>query len=213
MLTAELTYERRMTGMSITERITRSPCKCNAEAFWWRETVLADSDDQSTDGVTEGATDGLVPFFPTAREKHFCIYDRSTQTFRTREITGFDSVPVSVEEARIQAFLRQPILTPLLPIPMGFQWHVPSESGYMNFQLESETTVGGMSVLFIRRHGRFPLDGFGIIEREGVTAYALERSTVLEDRTRDRIADSGTEVQTVTKLVKSMVRRDQSEED
>ena len=207
MPAAELIYERKTipgdNGEPILERITRRPCKCSADVCWWRETTEMDS--RSTDGAMRGAREGR--FVAARYEEHFCIYDRSTQTFRTRGITDSDPVPVSDAAARIQALVHLPILTPLLPIPVGFQWHVPSENGYMNFTLESETAHGEMSVLFIRRQGRFPLDGFGLMEREGITAYALDRSTVLEDRTRDRLVDSGREVSTVTKLVTSMFRQ------
>jgi len=188
----ELTYER--VTESTRARIVRRPGKCNADAIWWRETVQDSSDD-------------------SVRSVCFCIYDRSAQTFRTQGILDETIEPESIEDARIQAFWNQPILTPLLPIPLGFQWHVSAENGYMDFLLESETTVGDMPVLFVRRYGRFTLDGSGPVEREGITAYALDRSVVLEDRTRDRLVDTGQEAQlTITKLTKSVLLPQDEEE-
>lgn len=197
----ELTYRRSIhrtvaaTGSdpaaSCYETIVQRPARCDADTFWWRETVLNRG----------GATDGFARFLSTPSEEHFCIYDRSEQTFRTRAITGRTMEPEDMQAARIQAFLRQPILMPLLPIPVGFRWHVAADNGYMEFVLESQTVENDMPVLFVRRHGKFEAEGIGAVERTGMTAYASERSIVLEDRTHDRV--SGTETWTVTNLVKS----------
>lgn len=172
----ELTYLR-TTGGNEPVTIVRRPARCDADVCCWRETV-------------GGST-------------VFCIYDRSEQTFRTREIHCEKSEPEEEKAARVQAFLHQPILTPLLPIPLGFQWHVATEDGdYMDLTLDSETRLGDMPVLFIRRKGRFT-DQIGTVQREGITAYALERSVVLEDRTRDVLVETGLETRTVTKLIQS----------
>ena len=181
----ELTFERTTIRknadsepITAHEQIVRRMARCDADVCIWRETV----DDRAV----------------------FCCYNRSEQTYRTKAITAYEALPESEKEARIQAFLHQPILTPLLPIPMGFQWHVATENGdYLDFTLESETTINDMSTLFIRRTGRFVLEGIGSVEREGVVAYALERSTVLEDRTRDVVVENGFEILTATKLVQS----------
>ncbi len=182
MPATELTYRQtaRQIGDAesvMTDRlIVRRLARCDSDVCCWRE-ISGDS-------------------------TVFRIYDRSDQTLRTREITGHESRPESERDARIQAFLHVPILTPLLPIPLGFQWHVATDEGdFMDFTLESAAEVGDMPVLFVRRQGRFSLDGIGTVERSGITAYALERSTILEDRTCDVVA--GLETQTVTKLVQS----------
>ncbi len=174
----ELTFERttcRDSEPMVSETIVRRPARCDADVCHWRETV----DDSTV----------------------LRIYDRSDQTLRTREITGHETRPESERDARIQAFLHVPILTPLLPIPLGFQWHVATDEGdFMDFALESVAEVGDMPVLFVRRQGRFQWDGV-TVERRGVTAYAPERSTILEDRTCDVAA--GVETIAVTKLVQS----------
>ena len=128
------------------------------------------------------------------------------------------SWPKGIGDAGNQVFLRQPILTPLLPIPPEFFWHVQTDDGYMEFRLESKTVVGEMPILFIRRKGVFTLTGYyqnGIyyqsrfqIEREGITAYAQDRFTVLEDRTCDIVSCdnenlNGIRIDNVTKLVQS----------
>ncbi len=182
MPATELTYRQTARQIGDTEPvatdrlIVRRMARCDSDVCSWRE-ISGDS-------------------------TVFRIYDRSDQTLRTREITGHESRPESERDARIQAFLHVPILTPLLPIPLGFQWHVATDEGdFMDFTLESVAEVGDMPVLFVRRKGRFQLDGIGMVERSGITAYALERSTILEDQTCDVVA--GLETQTVTKLVQS----------
>lgn len=182
-------------AVPVIKRIFQHPGPCTADIFLWREIVQNISDDP----VEQAA-------------ERFCIYNRSTQTFRTRNIIGNENWPESEEDARLQAMLHQPILTPLLPIPLGFQWHVAGETGYMDFQLESETKVADMTVLFIRRKGRLAMKEIGDMDREGMTAYALERSMILEDRICDHIASTRTRTLTLTKLVESAIIPSLSEE-
>lgn len=180
MPATELTFRRQtiQNGNTVTEHIVQCLAKCDADTCWWRETV--------------------------GESTVFRIYNRSEQTYRTREITDETASPENEREARIQAFVHQPILTPLLPIPLGFQWHVSTAEGdYMDFTLESETTIDDMPIVFVRRKGRFQLDGIGTVEREGITAFALERSTILEVRIRDVLAETGSETLIMTKLVQS----------
>ena len=83
----------------------------------------------------------------------------------------------------------------------------------MNFRLEAEEQVGETSVLGIRREGRYtkrPSTSV-VTERQGITLFAWNRGTVLEDRFQDSIVEAGessssqvgTITQTVTRLVRS----------
>ncbi len=188
-----------------TGRIAKRMLRCDADSCTWREKT----------SPWELRND-LVRFSPDSAER-ICTYDRFHQTF-----VGRTSPSETVLDGRTQAFLRQPILAPLLPIPLGFCWHVPSKNGYMEFRLESHTLLGEMPVLYIRRKGRFFLDASfqnGIthrerfeIEREGITAYASQRCVVLEDRTRDVIIQTepgsrlaGIEMRNTLKLVESVM--------
>jgi hypothetical protein len=178
MPATELTFERTTCSGAEkkSETIVRRLARCDSDVCCWRET-------QGDSSVLQ-------------------IYDRSNQTLRTREITDHEALPESERDARIQAFQHIPILPPLLPIPLGFQWHVATDEGdFMDFTLESETKIGDMPVLFVQRKGRFFVEGTGIVEREGITAFALERSVVLEDRVSDVV--DGVETYIVTKLVQS----------
>ncbi len=178
MPATELTFQRttcRGSEPPVSETIVRRLARCDSDVCCWREMI----DDATV----------------------LRIYNRSDQTLRTREITGHESRPESERDARIRAFVHVPILTPLLPIPLGFRWHVATDEGdFLDFTLESVTEVGDMPVLFVRRQGRFQCDGV-TVERNGITAYALDRSAILEDRTCDVV--DGVETITVTKLVQS----------
>ena len=175
VLTYESTVERRMPDGSRTVQhhdIMRRLFHCDADSCTWRERVK------------EG-------------EERFCTYNRSEQTFRTQPILGYAAQPLDINEARIQAFLNIPVLTPLLPIPMGFRWHVESDNGFMEFVLESEIMVDEMPVILVRRHGGFWGEAdFGEgktkikFRREGVTAHAIERSVVLRDIVRDTVVEA-----------------------
>lgn len=215
MPASTLTY-RRSTSYRFDEKrteaveeIVKRPGKCTADTFCWRETILLTEypSDKPEGEAGEGVMDGFVrTVLGNKQREKLCLYDRSNQTFRTRSITGESFGPESEEEARTEAVFNIPILTPLLPIPLGFQWHVETSTGHMEFQLESEATVGNMPVLIVRRRGRFSHGAMGVIRREGVTAYAWQRSTVLEDRVRDRGDVCDWEVCHVTKLVKSVYK-------
>lgn len=167
---------------------SRTLARCNADICLWRERMLEESRD-----------DGLLRFSPSGNEEIFCEYNRSKQTFQTKPVLAHDFQQVTEEEAQVQAFLRQPIMAPLLPIPLGFQWHVKSEFGQFDYTLESATKVDGSTILFVRRKGFITLSRFYFyknyaaceqrlfLDREGLTAYEAESSLVLKDRTRDRI--------------------------
>ena len=171
--------------MQTAEQIIRqTPAKCDADRFFWREHVLKRHGEEN-----------LIHCSPFRPDETLCVYDRSAQTFRWGRPLDFERQPVTDVEAMSQAFLSQPVLTPLMPILVDFAWHVRHDEGYLDFTLESATWQGEMTVLFIRRKGKFRLNAFYrdgqryeqdyLVEREGVTAYALERSMILEDRTRD----------------------------
>lgn len=155
------------TEDGVTRSFTRTMGKCDSDVCVWRQ-------------------EGLLH-----------IYNRSEQTYRTREILGFTEIPEDENEARNNAFLHVPVLTPLLPIPLGFQWHVASENGYMNFTLDSlhdDTAIISRNGIFSGR------------ERNGVTAIAVERSVILEDRYHDRFGD-GTEIRGSLKLIESRLNQ------
>jgi hypothetical protein len=174
----------------LTQTMKQSMEKCDADRCVWRQSIL-DSSDQKQEMI------GLVP---SQTEEILCEYNRSIQTFQANSIFDFTTSPVDMEKAQVQAFLRLPILCPLLPVSLGFQWYIKSKHGYLNFQLESMSVVREMTIVFIRRKGFFSLDHFFQngnifshrfqVKREGLTAYALERSIILEDRVHDTIRDS-----------------------
>lgn len=179
-----------------TRTVVRKMVQCDADQCAWIESP-------SDNGTMR---EEAIRFSPIRMEETemLCRYDRSRQTFSRQALNDFHSPVPDDSEARGLAFLHQPILTPLLPIPLGFQWFVGDGNGHLDFTLESATVVGTMPVLFLRRHGVFsvdrlyrgnePVDGRFSIKREGITAYALERSVVLEDRTFDRISAAGSPI-------------------
>lgn len=189
------------------ERISKRQVHCDADSCTWR---------QCSDAEREP---GFIEFSPTPQREQFCIYNRSQQSFRAQPLLGHAPSPEQIEAARIQAFVHVPVLTPLLPIPVGFQWYVEAEGGYIEFTLESEMVVGDMPVIIVRRHGEFALDTYYQsgkshsaslkLRREGITAYAADRSVVLQDRTHDVVIESyeptllGLETVTVSNLVRS----------
>lgn len=190
---------------SVTERLVLRPGRCTADIFCWRETTEREGFLGEPEGKAEQrATDGFARLLADRQDKEqLCLYDRSNQTFRTRPVTGETWTPESENEARLQAMLHVPILTPLLPIPLGFQWHVDGPDCYMEFKLESVTNIDSTPVLFVRRQGNVSYAAAGTIRREGVTAYALDRSTVLEDRIRDHVDKADIEIRHVTRLVRA----------
>lgn len=166
----------------------RTLLKCDADQCVWRDDFL------ETDRQNKHLVRFSLPH--AAREIHY--YNRSEQTYRVRPVPGLLRWPEEEQAARNQAFLQQPLLNPLLPIPVGFQWHVRNEGDYMDFTLSSAASCEGeMTLLLIRRKGVFHLNKFFIdqtaydhrfkIVRHGLTAYALERAMILEDRAYDRL--------------------------
>ena len=110
----------------------------------------------------------------------------------------------------------------MLPFPLGFSWHVRNEEGYLEYTLESTATYGEMLVLMIRRKGEFRLRHYYhykkeypheyLVRREGVSAYAINRSIVLEDRTHDvylsndpESKNHGVETWNAHRLIKSVL--------
>lgn len=170
--------QRNPQGRENAEKYTvrRRPVKIDAETFFWKEMV--------SDSRGDLGDDVFVRLFSVSSSEETCEYDRYRQSFSSQSGSG-----------QTQAFLRMPILPPLMPIPEGFRWHVGNAEAKLDFHLESVRKIDGMTVLFIRRSGSFPVShyyrhgtkhsGRGAVVREGVSAYALERSVVLEDRIRD----------------------------
>ena len=153
------------------QQVVRQMVSCDADACIWRESV--------------------------GEDERLCTYNRSHQTFRAKRVLETIDFPEDDNEAKNEAFLRMPVLTPLLPIPIGFQWHVRSDNGFMEFTLDSEFVANDMKIVFIRRAGCF----LGR-KRDGMTAIAVDRSVVLEDRYSDSF-DDGTESYSTFKLTKS----------
>lgn len=192
--------------------VRRTPLKIDAEKFIWTESSSPD-----------GLLPGMLRFFDVPHSRDYCEYDRFRQTFHSRSA----GMRETEQESRNQAFLRIPIMPPLLPIPVGFRWHVSNGAASLDFLLEAVKKVDRMTVLFIRRRGIFSLGHFYrfgkkheqdvTIIREGVTAYSLERSVVLEDRTKDvcycepdPFGISGTTTLTVGQLVASTMPKELS---
>jgi len=168
------------------KRVTRNMLKCDADQCVWR--------DETEQIAPEIPT--WVHFLKPKTRCSICIYHRSRQTYQSYAAHRFSPESDLLSDARNRAFMRQPVLTPLLPVSVGSSWHVCNGEGYMEWTLESARKYGGTTVLFIRRKGKmrfFDLFISGqaflipyLIYREGVTAYAWERSLILEDRTYDR---------------------------
>lgn len=212
-LTMQITTRQKIPGKKTLKTVKwteQRMVKCDADQCVWREKVRR----------IDQAHQFMVQFSRPRVDEHICTYNRSEQTFRSHHVKRFTPLPKQEYDARNEAFLQQPILTPLLPIPLGLTWHVRNEEGYLEWTLESVENVDGMTVLFIRRHGEILMDTMYLsghstryryrIHRQGVTAYALERSMILEDRTYDRLESldspcfaDGMETWTTTQLILS----------
>ena len=190
VLTYESALEQRMRdGSFVSQRqtITKRQVCCDADSCTWREKI-------------SGRNEAGLFRFDGSQSERFCTYNRSEQKFRTQPILGHTAWPEDDSEARAQAFLRQPVLLPLLPIPQGFRWHVEAESGFLEFTLESESRVGEMPIVTVRRWGEFWVNAYFTrgeshpvrlkLRREGITAYATERSVVLQDKVRDTVIEA-----------------------
>lgn len=172
------------------QTFTKRQVYCDADSCTWRQRLISNHE--------HGC--GFIDFTPPLQRECFCVYNRSEQTFRTQPILSHSSWPNASEAARVQAFLQQPVLAPLLPIPVGFQWYCEADGGYLEFTLESELLVGDMPVVFVRRQGEFWMDGYFQhgefrakklrLRREGVTAFAAERSVVLQDKVHDTVVEA-----------------------
>ncbi|MGL6193797.1 MAG: hypothetical protein ACRC2T_03135, partial [Thermoguttaceae bacterium] len=211
----ELTYKRTTTqnnGVNI-ETVTRKMTGCDADKCTWRE---------KTESQNEN-TGQLIRFTTPSEKEQLCTYNRSSQTFCQQDVISNEQCYAN---GRVAAFLNVPILTPLLPIPLGFTWFVESENGYMEFTLKSQTQIGDMPVIIISRKGEITVDAYfqngkkhktnTKIHREGVTAYATDRFMILEDRTCDTVLETDVpmlqnlETTTVLKLKKSELKEPQS---
>ncbi|MDR1965050.1 MAG: hypothetical protein LBQ50_14860 [Planctomycetaceae bacterium] len=190
----------------IVQTVRKKMVKCDADRCVWRQKVI-DSNTQNSN---------VVSFFSLSTEEYLCEYNRSKQIFQSNPILDFE--PSNRVDNRIQAFLQLSFLNPVLPVPLGFHWHIQSEKSYLDFQIESFERIGTMPVVFVRRSGKLTLPHFfqdGIchphlfqIEREGISVYALDRSMIIEDRTHDTVRDdnnflNGLELWTKIKLIKS----------
>lgn len=205
MPSGELRYQIRRSERNRTDErhenilCIKKSMKFDADLFVWREKHIGEFDAK------------MLRYAPRTENENLCEYDRSKQYLRIRSPLNH----ANASENRNEAFCALPLLTPLLPIPLGFRWHVRHGDDTLDFTLESSVFVHDREVLFVRRQGRFTFPGYFrgnrfieqniVVHREGISAYAPDRSVVLEDRTRDRI-DSGSErieLETAVKLIQS----------
>lgn len=201
------------TGVDRSPETTRSEYrvrmkKCDSDQCIWRERpVFTDPDDVEA-----------VRLLPLRDDEIICQYDRTKQTVWTKPVLSFVPSQRDAGAARMEALLRQPLMAPLLPIPVGFQWYVQTDDARMEFRLESVLLHNETEIAEIRRSGSFTIDrvyvgdelrhGRFTVRREGVTWVAMERSVVLEDETRDVLCCSdrlldGTEIRTRRTLIRS----------
>ncbi len=200
----------RMRDIETSRRWTQEMLRCDTDSCTWRERVIE----------SRGNFHGLLQFSPPKKREEICVYDRARQTFRRHTTTNFEWQPENDADARDQAILSLPLLTPLLPLPLGFTWHVRNELNHLEFTLEALERVDNMPVLLIRRRGEVRLDQFFRsgnayphrfrLYREGVTLYALDRGVILQDRTYDVVRSEnslsdydGMETWTTRTLLKS----------
>jgi hypothetical protein len=170
--------------------IERKMARCRSNECLWRETIRP----------VAGAN-GDRPIL----SEMLCSYDCYEQTYASDKPILFKPPgPDQKTEARQQALYRLPMLCPPGPVPIGFSWYAKVGDDYMNYRLDAEDRVGDTSVLIIRREGRFTLMQSDesttdknrktvpvVIERKGVSVFALNRCVVLEDRFLDRVVEVG----------------------
>jgi hypothetical protein len=197
--------------------IERTIARCRANECLWRERV------RPAGGVNGRAVEGKpAPLLSEA----LCSYDCCEHTYASGAPILFK--PPGPEDrlaARRAALYRLPILVPPWPVTIGLAWYAKVEQDYMNYRLAGEDHVGETSVLVIRREGRYSVryrerpapgaDGAGpvalAVRRSGVTVFAWNRGTVLEDRVVDCVAAAegalapyvGTTGRVVTRLMRS----------
>ncbi len=212
------------------QRIERSMARCRSNECLWRERVW---------WIPDG--DGKVPSYDTLspHSEMLCSYDCYEQTFHSaKPILFAPPTPDERTEARRQGLYRLPMLCPPGPVPIGFSWYAKVDDDYMNYRLDAEERLGETSVLVVRREGCYttwvsggslplargsptepPIEGTGgganairvVTERKGITLFAWNRGTVLEDRFEDRVvgadgylaATPGAMSQVVTRLIRS----------
>ena len=198
--------------------VTRHLVRCEANCCVWREETVP---------VIDGSSDRY--FGKTrASEERLCFYDCCEQAYWTRDVLSSEtSLPKNLAKAQSQALYAIPFIVPPGPVPLGFKWHDRVGNDAMDYELVSSEMLGDMTVLFIRRHGRYTVlipegDAFCSIttEREGLTAFALQRSVILEDRFVDRVIEASPELGScvnarslgVTRLVQSCTRNESDSE-
>jgi hypothetical protein len=185
--------------------IERKLARCRSNECLWREKIYL------AKASNENAKRSVI-------REMLCSYDCYEQTFIAAQPILFMPLnPRQREEARRQALSCLPFVCPPGPVPLGFSWYAQVGNDYMNYYLEDEQSIGDTSVLVIRRKGCYKKlipkanDGQGVffspfpetsdivsnegmtcvIEREGITLFAWNRSIVLEDRIFDRVVAVG----------------------
>jgi hypothetical protein len=165
--------------------IQRRPVRSEANLCVWREQVTPFPADASSSDVFSPGAESL------------CCYDCYEQAYWSRDVASSTALHADeVHESQRQALYALPFLVPPGPVPLGFQWHGRVGSNVMNYEFVSAKKIRGMTVAFIRRHGWYTLtlpqiEGNALqqvtTERKGLSAFALHRGVVLEDRILDCI--------------------------
>jgi len=210
-ITKEQTFPQSPT-MKSEAWVERKMLKCDADQCVWHEKILKQSPEPT----------GWFHTCKPQTEESVHTYNRSEQTYRSYDFEKCRSLPEFDDDAGNEAFLRQPILTPLMPIPVGFEWHVSNKESYLDYKLDSVEQHNGMTLLLVRRKGRINLFQVYLsgrafvlpytIDREGITLYHLERSMILEDRVCDRFqpfdnsSADALEIRTTTQWIQSELK-------
>jgi len=170
-LTWQITTRQQLPGMKILE-VTKwtehRMLKCDADQCVWREKIRK----------LGSLNKYLIGFSRPRVDEYICTYNRSEQTFQSYHIHQFVPRPEQQYDARNEAFMQQPILTPLLPIPIGFTWHVRNEEGYMELTLESVKNIEGMTILFVRRKGMIVFNTLYLSGRSRSCPYRIYREDI-----------------------------------
>jgi hypothetical protein len=159
----------------------------------------------------------------TTLSESLCVYDCFEQTYRQVPIKSYISneplAPVDALAARRRALYELPILVPPGPNPVGFAWYAKVGDDFMNYRLEAEEHIKEISVLVIRREGRYTLwtcektsDGEKktssiVIERNGISIFATNRCVVLEDHFLDRVVQASDNLVSIVGMVNQVVTR------
>jgi hypothetical protein len=183
--------------------IERTMARCRSNECLWREKIRPVI-----------GTNGDRPIL----SEMLCSYDCYEQTFHSAKPILF-ALPTAEQktEARRQALYHLPMLCPPGPVPIGFSWYGKVGDDYMNYRLEAEERLGETSVLVIRREGRYTMwlpesqdeqKAVPVVaQRQGITLFAWNRATVLEDRFLDSVVEANGQLASVVGRTNHAVTR------